>query len=60
MGIADFEECACFGSGLLNRGLDEFVDELRDYEAESEEDTLELAAEDEVGDETAEAYEDGD
>lgn len=48
------------GARLLDRGLDELVEELGDEEADGEAHALELAAEDEVGDETAQAYEDGD
>lgn len=60
MGIARFQKHAHLGAGLLNRRFDEFVDELGDQEAESEEHALKLAAKDEMGNEPAEAYEDGD
>lgn len=60
MGIARFQERAHLGAGLLDRRFDVLVDELGDYEAESEEHALNLAAKDEMGNEPAEAYEDGD
>lgn len=60
MGVAHFEESACFGSGLLNGGLDELVDELRDEQAKGKEDALQLSPKDEMGDEAAEANEDRD
>lgn len=60
MGIAHLEEGAGVGSGLLDRFLDDLVNELRNEQPEREEDALELAAEDDVGDEAAEADEDGD
>ncbi|KAG2262424.1 hypothetical protein Bca52824_069503 [Brassica carinata] len=58
--VAGLEERAGLGASLLHGGLDELVDELGDHEAYAEEDPLELAAEEEVGDESAEADEDGD
>ena len=58
--VAGLEQGARLGAGLLDCGLDELVDELRDHEAYAEEDPLELAAEEEVGDESAEADEDRD
>lgn len=60
VGVAHLEEGAGGGPGLLDGGLDDFVDELRQDEAEREEHALELAAEEEVGDEAAERDEDGD
>lgn len=60
MGVADLEKGAGFGPGLLEGGLDEFVDELGDQEAQSEAHPLKLAAEEEVGDEAAEGDEDRD
>lgn len=60
VGIARLEESTGLGTSLLDKGLDEFVDELGDDEAKSEEHGLELSAEDEVGDETTEADEDRD
>lgn len=60
MGVAHFEEGTRFGPSLLEEILDHFVDELGNYEADCEEHALELTAEDEVGDEPAEAYEDWD
>lgn len=58
--IARLEESTGLGTSLLDKGLDEFVDELGDDEAQSKEHGLELPAEDEVGDKTTEADEDGD
>lgn len=60
VGVAHLEESAGGGARLLDGGLDEFVDELRDDEAHREEDALELAAEDEVRDEAAQGDEHGD
>lgn len=48
------------GACLLDGGLDEFVEELGDENAKGEEHALELAAEEEVGDEPTNAYEDRD
>jgi len=59
VGVAHLEEGAGGGAGLLDGGLDDFVDELRQDEAQSEEHALELAPEEEVGDEAAEGDEDG-
>uniref|UniRef100_A0A2N9HUE2 Integrase catalytic domain-containing protein n=1 Tax=Fagus sylvatica TaxID=28930 RepID=A0A2N9HUE2_FAGSY len=50
-------ESASLGASLLDGCLDEFVDELGDYEAKSEADALEFTAENEVGDEATEADE---
>ncbi|GLT89732.1 hypothetical protein SLE2022_077070 [Rubroshorea leprosula] len=58
MGIAGFQESTGLGSRLLDGFLDEVVDELRYKEAESKEHALELAAEDEMGNEPTEADED--
>jgi len=58
--VAHLKECAGGGPCLLDGGLDDFIDELRQDEAEREEHALELAAEEEVGDEAAEGDEDGD
>ncbi|KAF1860359.1 hypothetical protein Lal_00037698 [Lupinus albus] len=58
--VTGLEEDTGVGASLMNCGFDDFVDKLRDYEADEEEDTLEFAAEDEVGDEAAEADEDWD
>lgn len=60
VGIAHLEQRARLGPGLLDPGLDVLADELRDEEAEEEEHPLQLAAEDEVRHEAAEADEDGD
>ncbi len=60
VGIARLEESAGLGASLLDGCLDEFVDELGDYEAESEADALEFTAENEVGDEAIEADENWD
>lgn len=60
MRVAHLEERTGFGASLLYGGFDELVDELGDYEAESEEHALEFTAEDEVGDEAAEADENWD
>jgi|UniRef100_A0A2N9IX08 hypothetical protein len=60
VGIAHLEESAGLGASLLDGCLDEFVDELGDYEAESEADALEFTTENEVGDEAIEADENWD
>lgn len=58
MRVTHLEKRTGLGASLLDRCLDELVDELRDYEAQSEEHALELAPEEEVRDEAAEADED--
>lgn len=58
--VAGLEDGAGLGASLLHGGFDELVDELGDHEAHAEEDPLELAAEEEMRDETAEADEYGD
>lgn len=60
MRVAHLEESTGLGASLLYGGFDELVHELGDNEAESEEHALEFAAEDEVGDEAAEADENWD
>lgn len=60
MRIARLKQKASLGPSLLDRRLDKLVDELRDNEAQKEEHTLQLAAENEVGDEAAESDEDRD
>jgi hypothetical protein len=56
--VARLEQSAGLGASLLDRCLDKLVDELRNYEAQSEEHALKLAPEEEVRDEAAEADED--
>lgn len=60
MGVTGLERGAGVGARLLNGFLDELVEELGNGEAEGKENGLELAAENEVGQEAAEADEDGD
>lgn len=60
MGVTNFEEGAGFGARLLEEILDERVDELGNQNASEEEHGLELAAEDEVGDEAGHGNEDWD
>lgn len=57
--IARLQEGAGIRSRLLYRRLDQLVEELRDYEAKSEAEPLDLAPKEEVRDETAEGDEDG-
>ena len=58
--VAGLQQNAGLGPGLLDGGLDQLVDELRDHEAQPEEDGLELSPEENVGQEAAEADEDRD
>ncbi|RDY07128.1 hypothetical protein CR513_08801, partial [Mucuna pruriens] len=60
VGITHLQKRAGSGPGLLDRGLDDFIDELRHDQAHREEHSLELAPEDEVGNEPAQADEHGD
>lgn len=61
MGVADLEGGAHRrGSGLLDGGLDELVEDLREEETEGEAEALQLPPEEEVRDEAAKADEDRD
>ena len=60
VGIAHLKESVGLGASLLDGCLDEFVDELGGYEAESEADALEFTTENEVGDEATKADENWD
>lgn len=60
VGVAGLEKLARGRAGLRDGVLDELVEDLRDEEPRGEADALQLAAEHEVGDEAAEADEDGD
>jgi len=60
VGVAGLEELAVRRAGLRDGVLDELVEGLRDEEPRGEAETLELPAEEEVGDEPPEADEDRD
>lgn len=60
MGVAGLEQGAGGGAGLLDRCLNEVVEELGEEEAGGEEDGLEVPPKKDVGDEAAEGDEDGD
>jgi len=60
VGVAGLEELAVGRAGLRDGVLDELVEGLRDEEPRGEAETLELPAEEEVGDEPPEADEDRD
>lgn len=60
VGVAGLEELAVGRAGLRDGVLDELIDDLRDEEPHGEAEALELPAEEEVGDEAAEADENRD
>ena len=60
MRIAHLQSCAGLRTRLLDGFLDELVEDLGQEESDGEEHALKLAAEEEVGDEAAEADEHGD